>query len=272
MTAFDFTLELFCRVDDTMPQVKAHPLSKLHPSEAVTLGLLYAFRGGSFRAFDRWLRRELKSLFPRLPERTRLYRVLFACRHHTSRFLAAPTLFGVLDGFGLPLLHPRRCGRRGQGGVCQQWARIGKSNGRWIAGAKLGMSINSVGQVVNWAVAQGHVSDLHFLPLAHQLSGQSILLADRGFLLSRKPKKAYLHRRQGRTRPDNVLVCERGTWKERSLIETVLALFTQVLGCKRFTQRQQPGVEMRVAYVVAAYNLAVTWHGSVSLHLAPFAL
>lgn len=91
MTACDFTVELFVRVDDAMPEVKKHPLAKLHPSEAVTLGLLYAWRGGSFRAFDRWLRRELKTLFAhaRLPERTRLHRILCACRHQTGRFLAS---------------------------------------------------------------------------------------------------------------------------------------------------------------------------------------
>lgn len=123
MTAVDFTVELFVRVDDAMPQVHQHPLSKLHPSEAVTLGLLYAFRGGSFRAFNSWLHRELKSLFPRLPERTRLHRILQACHPHTTRFLAQPTFFGVLDGFGLELLHPRRCCTRaaaadGAGAAC----------------------------------------------------------------------------------------------------------------------------------------------------------
>lgn len=272
MTACDFTVELFVRVDDAMPEIKKHPLAQLHPSEAVTLGLLYAWRGGSFRAFNAWLRRELPHLFPRLPERTRLHRILCACRHHTTRFLAQPSFFGVLDSFGLELLHPRRSGRTGKGGVCRQWARIGKSNGRWIAGAKLGVCINSQGQVVSWALAPANVSDLHFLPLAHQLSGHSILLADKGFQLSRKPKKADLHRRLGRTQPDNLLVCERGTWASRRLIETVLALFTQVLSLKHLTQRQQPGLEMRVAYAVAAFNLASAWHGSVSLHLAPFAL
>ena len=35
MTACDFTVALFCRVDDAMPEVLKHPLSKLHPSEVV---------------------------------------------------------------------------------------------------------------------------------------------------------------------------------------------------------------------------------------------
>jgi hypothetical protein len=267
VTAVDFTVELFVRVDDAMPQAKKHPLAKLHPIEAVTIGLLYALRGGSFRAFERWLRRELSQVFVRLPERTRLHRVLCAVSPWTQHFLAAPSFFGVLDCFGIEMLHPRRAGW-----TKKQWARIGLSNGRWIAGAKLALSINSQGQVVNWDVAPANVSDLEFLPLAHQLAGQSILLADRGFLLSRKAKKAYLHRHKGRIHPQNVHICGRGEWKARRLIETVFGLFTQVLRLKHITQRQQAGLFMRLDFAVAAYNICTAWHGTVQLHLAPFAL
>lgn len=267
MTAPDFTLELFVRVDDAMHEIKKHPLAKLHPSEAVTVGLLYALRGGSFRAFYRWLRRELQALFPHLPERTRLLRILCSCASCTKRFLAQPSFFGILDSFGIELLHPRRAGW-----TKSQWGRLGLSNGRWIAGAKLGLSINNQGQVVNWNIAPANVSDLEFLPLAHELKDYSILLADRGFLLSCKAKKAYLHKRKGRVHPQNVQICGRGQWKARRLIETVFGLFTQVLRLKHLTQRQQPGVAMRVAFAIAAYNLCISWHGSVSLHLAPFAL
>jgi hypothetical protein len=35
MTAQDFTVALFCRVDEAMPQARKHLLSKLHPSEVV---------------------------------------------------------------------------------------------------------------------------------------------------------------------------------------------------------------------------------------------
>lgn len=271
-TASQFTLELFVRVDDAMSEVKKHPLAKLHPSEAVTIGLLYALRGGSFRAFDRWLRRELPSLFPRLPERTRLQRILCAACAWTKRFLAGSSFFGVLDSYGIELLHPRRFER-----TPHQWARIGKSNGRCgsplgRAGAKLGLSINNQGQVVNWEVAPANVCDLEFLPLAHALCEQSILLADRGFLLSHKSNKAYLHRRKGWKRAENVKVCERGQWPPRRLIETVFALFTQVFNLKHLTQRQKPGVRMHVAFAIAAYTICAVWHGKVRLHLAPFAL
>ena len=42
MTTVDFITELFCRVDDTMPDAKKHTQGKLYPSEVVTLALLFA--------------------------------------------------------------------------------------------------------------------------------------------------------------------------------------------------------------------------------------
>jgi hypothetical protein len=267
VTTQDFTIEVFVRVDQAMLDVKKHPLSKLYPSEAVTIGILYALRSGSFRSFDRWLHRELAPLFPHLPERTRLYRILCSLRRWTDRFLAQPTFFGVLDGYGIEMLHPRRLGW-----TKNQWAGIGKSNGRWIAGAKLGLSINNQGQVVNWDVAPANMSDLEFLPLAHALQEKSILLADQGFLLSKKAKKQYLVRKKGRVRPQNLLICKKGQWPARRLVETVFALFTQVLHLKHFTQRQRSGVAMHIAFAVAAYNICSNWFGTVDLHLAQFAL
>jgi len=49
----EFVIELFCRVDDAMKGVVRHPQSKLHPSEIVALGLLFALRGIGERAFYR---------------------------------------------------------------------------------------------------------------------------------------------------------------------------------------------------------------------------
>lgn len=267
MTALSLTFELFFRVDEALPQVQAHPLSKLHPSEAVTLGLLYALKGGSFRSFYRWVQNELCSLFPRLPERTRLGRILNACSELTSRFLAQPSFFGALDSYGLTMLHPRRARR-----PSSRFARFGKSNSVWIAGAKVCLCINDLGQVVCFEVAPANVSDLHFLPLAHALDGHSILLADKGFLLSHKPKKAYLHKKKGRTRPGNVLICERGQWNERRLIETVFALFTQVLRLKHLTQRTHTGVTTRLAFAIALFNILSYWDGHVNLQIARFSL
>ena len=41
----DFTIELFCRVDDQMKNAPKHPQATLYPSEVVTLALLFALKG-----------------------------------------------------------------------------------------------------------------------------------------------------------------------------------------------------------------------------------
>jgi hypothetical protein len=61
------------------------------------LGLLHALKGGGNRPFYRWLTRDYRTLFPRLPERTRLFRLFVTHQHWTQVFLAAPTVLGVID-------------------------------------------------------------------------------------------------------------------------------------------------------------------------------
>ena len=97
MTTQDFITELFCRTDDAMLDVTKHPQANLHPSELVTIGLLYALKGVGQRAFYRWLERDFKPLFPALPDRTRLFRALALHQAWLRRFLAAPTLRGICD-------------------------------------------------------------------------------------------------------------------------------------------------------------------------------
>lgn len=253
MTAQDFTLELFCRVDDAMPSARKHPLAALHPSEIVTLGLLQALRGQGPRAFYRWLKNELHPLFPHLPERTRLFRLLEQQAVQTQQFLAQPTFFGVCDSYGIELLHPKRHGRSDQ-----QIARKGLSNQRWITGAKLCLLLNAKGQVVNWDCAGANVYDATFHPLIRQFEPM-IVLADSGF-------KA----RQGN--PPNLKICRKGEWNERMLIETVLSLFTNVLKLKKLTPRLWPTLRARLAYAIAAYNLCIAWSGEIKLSLVNFAL
>jgi hypothetical protein len=262
MTSLDFTIELFCRVDDALLEVQKHPLSLLHPSEVVTIGLLHALRGEGCRAFDRWLRRELKLLFPRLPERTRLFRLLQAHASQTQRFLAQPTFFGVCDSFGIELLHPKREGRS-----TKHIGRKGKSNWRWIIGAKLGLLCNGQlgllcngqGQVVSWQCDTANVYDAAFHPLLESVQNEMIVLCDRAFY-SKKDN------------PPNLKVCRRGAWNERMMVETIFSLFTRVLHLKKLAHRSWCGLKTRLAYAIAAFNLCINWSGQVKLSIKNFAL
>jgi hypothetical protein len=58
MTTDDILLHIFYRVATTLPEIPRHPQAKLYPSELVTIGILFALKGGSFRIFYRWLKRD----------------------------------------------------------------------------------------------------------------------------------------------------------------------------------------------------------------------
>src|SRR5436853_572639 len=95
-TTIEFITALFCQVDDHLSGLPKHPEARLWPSEVVTLGLLHALKGVGNRPFYRWLTRDYRALFPRLPERTRLFRLLKTHQDWTQVFLAAPTVLAML--------------------------------------------------------------------------------------------------------------------------------------------------------------------------------
>ncbi|TMF52090.1 MAG: hypothetical protein E6I32_01410 [Chloroflexi bacterium] len=51
MTTQDIIIQMFCLVDDQMGNMPKHTQAKLYPSEVVTIGILFALKGGHFRAF-----------------------------------------------------------------------------------------------------------------------------------------------------------------------------------------------------------------------------
>ena len=86
MTTVEFITALFYHVDEPMRAMPKHPEARLWPSEVVTLGLLHALKGGGNRAFYRWLTRDYRALFPRLPERSEERRVGKECRSRWSPY------------------------------------------------------------------------------------------------------------------------------------------------------------------------------------------
>jgi hypothetical protein len=231
----DFLISLFCLVDDQLGPQPKHPQAHLWPSELVTIGLLFALKGGSFRAFYRWLTRDYAPLFGELPERTRLLRALRAQESQTRAFLAAPTFFTVIDTYGIELLHPWRYGRSPR-----QVGKKGFSNHRWIVGLKLCWLINCRGEVVAWDWNTANTADQRFAPVAAPFAEGTITLADLGFAAVE--------------RPPNLKLCARGEWNERMLIETVLSLVHRVCRLKYLWHRARPYLQMHLAYVAALFN------------------
>src|SRR6185436_16096749 len=108
MPTDEIIIRLFCIVDDRLGTVNKREDAHLYTSEIVTIGLLFALKGGRFRAFYRWLTKNYRAYFPFLPERSRLTRLLRDYAEQAFDFLAEPSFFTVVDTHGIELIHPRR--------------------------------------------------------------------------------------------------------------------------------------------------------------------
>jgi hypothetical protein len=111
--------------------------------------------------------------------------------------LADPTALGIIDSYGIELIHPTQEGRSPQ-----QIGKKGKSNYRWIAGGKLCLLINQFGLSVNYDWDGANVHDSVFQPLILKVKDQMIVLADQHF-----------HSKEND--PDNLKICKRGDWNVR---------------------------------------------------------
>ena len=261
MAIVDFITELFCQVDDTMKDVPNHTQASLSPSELATIGLLYAIKGVGARPFYRWLSSNYRDMFPSLTHRTRLFRRLQTHQDWANRFLVSPTVLGVIDSYGIELIHPAREGRRPT-----QIGKKGKSNHRWIVGGKLCFVLDKLGLVVAWDCDTANVHDTKFQHLIEQFSDQMIVLADMGF-------------HSADSDPPNLKLCRRGEWNERMKVETVLSMLTVVCHTKKMRHRIWDYFKSRLAYTMAAFNILTQWnglkpdqHGVVHLSIAKFTL
>jgi hypothetical protein len=109
-------------------------------------------------------------------------------------------------------------------------------------GAKLFVLLNHLGLVVAWDCDSAEVHDTAFAPLMAEWADQMVLVGDHGF-----------HARAGD--PPNLKVCERGTWNDRMVVETVLSLLARVSGAKRMCHRSWDALAARLGYLLAG------WHG-----------
>jgi hypothetical protein len=244
MPTDEIIIRLFCMVDDELGAVNKRSDAHLYVSEIVTIGLLFSLKGGRFRAFYRSLDKNYRAYFPKLPERSRLGRLLRDYAEQAFAFLAEVSFFTVVDTYGIELIHPRREGRSKR-----QIGKKGKSNGRWIVGIKLAWLINDAGEVVDWSWDTANESDNVFRPLATAYDGETIVLADQGLRAKDTP-------------PQNIKCCERGTWNERFTIETNLSWVTEQFHAKKLYHRVKEHLEARLWYLAALINclLRITEH------------
>jgi hypothetical protein len=239
MTTEMIIILIFCAVDDGLGAMKKERNAKLYPSEVVTIGLLFALKGGCFRAFYRWLKRDWDDLFGGLPDRTALQRQLQRYETLADRLLAEPSLLNVIDSFPIELLFPIRAGRSKR-----QIGTKNRDKGRWAIGLKLCWILNRMGQVVGWHWLPMNHSDQDFLSLVDLLLEDGVVFSDLGFRC-----KGGL--------PDNLKLCLKGTWNDRMWIETTFSLLTVVCHAKHMFHRTAHHLQARLAYTAAMFNVLI---------------
>lgn len=261
MNTLDFVTELFYTIDEAMADVPKHSQASLYPSEVVTLAFMYVLKGNGSRAFYRWVRDNWREAFPNLPHRTRVFRLFKTHQHWTERFLAEPTILGVIDAYGVELIHPIREGRSPA-----QIGKKGKSNHRWIVGGKLCLLVNQFGLVVAWDCDTANVSDTTFHPLIRAMENRMIVLSDTGF-----------HAKAGD--PTNLKLCPRGQWNVRMVVETVFSMLTVICQFKKMRHRTWEAFQAHLAFAMAMFNVLVQWsgftpdeHGFIALSICEFSL
>ena len=237
MTTEEIIILIFCAVDDRLGAMKKERNAKLYPSEVVTVGLLFALKGGHFRAFYRWLKRDYDALFAGLPDRTALQRQLQRYERLADRLLADPSLLNVIDSFPIELLFPIRAGRS-----ARQIGTKNRDKGRWAIGLKLCWILNRMGQVVGWHWLPMNHSDQDFLSLVDLLMEDGLVFSDLGF-------------RCKSGTPPNLKLCLKGTWNDRMWIETTFSLLTVICHAKHMFHRTTHHLQARLAYTAALLNV-----------------
>ena len=176
--------------------------------------------------------------------------------------MAKTSLLGVIDSYGIELIHPRREGRSPA-----QIGKKGLSNKRWIVGGKLCLLLNHIGLIVDWDVATANVYDGgSFQHLVDDVANEMLVLADPHF-----EKQDW--------QPTNLKICQKGTWNDRMVIESVLSMLTVVCAFKKVGHRVWDYFKTRVGFTMALFNILVQWHGLpadddgfVPLSIAEFSL
>lgn len=237
MPTDDLIIGIFCIIDEELGSIKKHPQANLYPSEVVTLMLLFAAKGGRYCAFYRWMLYNYRKLFPNAPHYSRLLRLFRTHAHLCNRFLASLNTMSIIDPYGIELIHPRREGRS-----ATQLGWKGKSNGRWIVGAKWAVLVNQRGEIVDWCWDTANEHDNTFRDLALAYKDETIAFSDLGF---RKKDSA----------PANFHYCQKGEWNDRYLIECVFSWMTEKFHAKRLFHRVDEYLEMRLGALAAAFNI-----------------
>jgi hypothetical protein len=234
-TSETIIIAIFYLVDTYCCDLPQHVQSKLHPSEIVTLALLFRLKGLSYRRFHAWVMST--GLFPKLPNYSRLNR-LFLHYQPTVQVLSqneAVENLAIVDSTGCEVVHPIREKRSSK-----DWIGKNKSKGRWYVGQKLTIMVDALGRILNWETLPANAHDTRFNDVFQGAPEE--VLADFGF----KSKDNH---------PDWLTICERGERNDRMVVESIFSLLKRLLHLDKLRGKTEKGFNMAVSGILGVYNL-----------------
>lgn len=246
MTTEDIIIHIFLLGRWPNGRCQKVPQAKLYPSEVVTIGIIFALKGGHFRAFCRWLKRDYRDLFGGLPDRTTLQCQLQTQQDHADQLLGEVSLMNAIDLFPIELLFPIQAG-------CspQQFGKKNRYKERWSIGIKLAWVLNRLGQVVSWYWLTMNCPDQDFLPLVDLVQDDGVVLLIWAFVVNKAS-----------------LIISNCVWKSLGRITWWLkSLFpcSRLLSCQKMFHRTTVHLEAHLAYTAALFNVLI----SLDRHLHP---
>lgn len=266
-------------------------------TEVLTLALIGQLdRFPSERAFARFAQTHLRGLFPGLPERSQLNRLIRQRRDELVRFGrwcarqlgAVRTCYEVIDTTAWPL---RNAKRRGEGTmpevVAIGWSlRLG-----WFEGVRVLLAVTPEGVITGSGVASGNANDramagtffaqraepVQALPCVGR-TASGVYLADTGFAgraararwVADADAHVYAPPQPGSgeawPRP-----LRRWHTSARQIVETVFQRLLQGLRLERDRPRTLSGVLTRLAAKIGVHNALVRWNRQTGHHDLDFA-
>ncbi len=253
MTTDDRDFLVVCLVDDRLPAIPKRPRATACPSEAVTIGILFARNGGFVRACPRWRTRDDDDWFvaDALPERSRFQRLLTPHHDWYDARLADPTFCAVSVSYPIDRLAPIRHGRRPR-----DLGNNGRDTGRWRVGIMCCWSASGQCRIVAWDWDAMNVSDTHCNRIVAPLVGATMALAGDGF-------------RDQHGVPEKMQACKNGARNERVCVETALSMDTVIGDVTRIGRRLAASVQARLAFVAAMFNARMDVFHTIHPDAAP---
>jgi hypothetical protein len=190
-----------------------------------------------------------------------LFRLFRSHQAWTEAFLASPAVLGVIDTYGIEVIHPHA--RRPEHSADRPQRPLESS----LDHREQSLSATqSVGFVMAWDCATTNVPDKILQSLIWQFDKRMIVLSDTACPAAEDD-------------PTNLKLCRRGEWNDRILVETGLSMLTLVCHFKKVMHRVWEYFQARLAVTMAALHLLVQWyglptdkHGFVPLSITDFGL